>query len=146
MAIPDSRPSAAMHPELAGGTWRHPKARGHGLQCRSRRLNPPLRWLPSPTLSWRPTLKIRRGTAGPCPPSHPRSPGEGNGNPFQNCCLKNCMHRGAWRAAARGVTEPDTTERLTHTHLGHWVYYLLYCQETGIDQLPYLAPKYRSSC
>ena len=26
-----------------------------------------------------------------------RSPGEGNGNPFQYSCLKNSMDRGAWR-------------------------------------------------
>ena len=25
-----------------------------------------------------------------------RSPGEGNGNPFQDCCLENPMDRGAW--------------------------------------------------
>ena len=75
-----------------------------------------------------------------------RSPGEGKGNPFQNCCLKSCMVPGAWRAAVRGVTEPDTTEWLRHTLLGHWVHYLLCFQETGIDQLLYLAPKCRSSC
>ena len=32
-----------------------------------------------------------------------RSPGEGNGNPFQYCCLEKFMDRGAWRAAAMGV-------------------------------------------
>ena len=26
-----------------------------------------------------------------------RSPGEGNGNPFQYSCLENSMGRGAWR-------------------------------------------------
>ena len=25
-----------------------------------------------------------------------RSPGEGNGNPFQESCLENSMDRGAW--------------------------------------------------
>ena len=25
-----------------------------------------------------------------------RSPGEGNNNPFQYCCLENSMGRGAW--------------------------------------------------
>ena len=34
-----------------------------------------------------------------------RSPGEGNGNPFQYSCLKNPMNRGAWRATVRGVTK-----------------------------------------
>ena len=27
-----------------------------------------------------------------------RSPGEGNGNPFQHSCLENPMDRGAWQA------------------------------------------------
>ena len=34
-----------------------------------------------------------------------RSPGEGNGNPLQYCCLGNPMDRSAWRAAVHGVTE-----------------------------------------
>ena len=40
-----------------------------------------------------------------------RSPGEGNGNPFQYCCLGNPMDRGAWWAIVHRVTkESDTTE------------------------------------
>ena len=37
-----------------------------------------------------------------------RSPGGGNGNPLQYCCLGNPMDRGAWRTT--GVTESDMTE------------------------------------
>ena len=37
-----------------------------------------------------------------------RSPGEGNGNPFQYSCLKNFMDRGAWRATIHGVTKSRT--------------------------------------
>ena len=33
-----------------------------------------------------------------------RSPGEGNGNPFQHSCLENPMDRGAWKAAVPGAT------------------------------------------
>ena len=32
-----------------------------------------------------------------------RSPGEGNGNPLQFCCLENPMDRGAWWATVHGV-------------------------------------------
>ena len=31
-------------------------------------------------------------------PESGRSPGEGNGNPFQYSCLENSMERGAWWA------------------------------------------------
>ena len=37
-----------------------------------------------------------------------RSPGEGNGNPFQYYCLENPMDRGAWQAAVYGVTKSWT--------------------------------------
>ena len=37
-------------------------------------------------------------------PGPERSPGEGNGNPFQYSCLENPMDRGAWRATVHGVT------------------------------------------
>ena len=47
-----------------------------------------------------------------------RSPGGGNGNPFQYSCLENPMDRGAWRATVHGVTQSQTRlKRLsTHTH------------------------------
>ena len=34
-----------------------------------------------------------------------RSPGEGNGNPFQYPCLENLMHRGTWWIAVHGVAK-----------------------------------------
>ena len=36
-------------------------------------------------------------------PGSGRSPGEGNGNPFQYSCLENPMGRGAWWATVHGV-------------------------------------------
>ena len=39
-----------------------------------------------------------------------RSPGEGNGNPFQYSCLENSMDRGAWGPAVHGVPKIHTTE------------------------------------
>ena len=32
-----------------------------------------------------------------------RSPGEGNGNPFQYSCWDNLMNRGAWQGTVDGV-------------------------------------------
>ena len=43
-------------------------------------------------------------------PGPGRSPGGGNGNPFQYSCLGNTMDRGAWRATVHGVTESETPE------------------------------------
>ena len=38
-------------------------------------------------------------------PESGRSPGEGNGNPLQYCCLENLMDRGAWWATVYGMEE-----------------------------------------
>ena len=43
-----------------------------------------------------------------------RSPGGGNGNPFQYPCLENPMDRRAWWATVRGVTE-NCTQLSTHS-------------------------------
>ena len=37
-----------------------------------------------------------------------RSPGEGNGKPFQYSCLENPMDRGAWRATVHEVAKSQT--------------------------------------
>ena len=34
-----------------------------------------------------------------------RSPGGGNGNPFQYSCLENPMDRGSWRATVHWITK-----------------------------------------
>ena len=38
-------------------------------------------------------------------PGSGRSPGVGNGNPLQYCCLEKSMDRGAWQATAHGVAK-----------------------------------------
>ena len=37
-----------------------------------------------------------------------RSPGEGNGNPFQYSCLENPIDRGGWWVTAHGVRKSQT--------------------------------------
>ena len=57
-------------------------------------------------------------------PGSGRSPGEGNGNPFQYSCLENPMNRGAWWATVHGVTKSRTSpseHTLTHFII-HWKY------------------------
>ena len=41
-------------------------------------------------------------------PGSGRSPGEGNGNPFQYSCLENSMNRGAWQGTVHGVEKSQT--------------------------------------
>ena len=43
-------------------------------------------------------------------PGSVRSPGKGNGNPFQYSCLENSMDGGTWWATVLGVAELGTTE------------------------------------
>ena len=49
-------------------------------------------------------LPASAGNMGSIPGSG-RSPGGGNGNPLQYSCLESLMDRGAWQAAAHGVTK-----------------------------------------
>ena len=44
------------------------------------------------------------------------SPGEGNCSQLQDSCLENPMDRGAWRDTVHGVTESDTSWRLSNNH------------------------------
>ena len=41
-------------------------------------------------------------------PGSGKSPGEGNGNPFQYSCLKNPMDGGAWWATVHGIKKSQT--------------------------------------
>ena len=58
-------------------------------------------------LLWRLSGKESPANAGDAGliPGWGRSPGEGNGNPFQYSCLGSPMDRGAWRATALGIAE-----------------------------------------
>jgi len=42
-----------------------------------------------------------------------RSPGEGNSNPLQHCCLGNPVDRGAWWATVHGVAKESETATTT---------------------------------
>ena len=41
-------------------------------------------------------------------PGSGRSPGVGNGNPFQYSCLENLMDRRAWKVTVHGVSKSQT--------------------------------------
>ena len=43
-------------------------------------------------------------------------PDLGHGNPLQYSCLKNSTDREAWQAMVRGVTDWNTTERISFSH------------------------------
>ena len=49
-------------------------------------------------------------------PGSGRSPGVGNGNPFQYSCLKNTMDRGAWWAIVHGVPKSQTRLKRLSRH------------------------------
>ena len=71
-----------------------------------------LRGLPRWLRGKEPTCQA--GDRGSVPGSR-RSPGEGNGNPLQCCCLENPMDRGAGWATVHGVAkELDTTSQLSN--------------------------------
>ena len=59
-----------------------------------------------------------------------RSPGGGNGNPLQYCCLENIMDRGAWLFTVYGVTKSQT--RLNRYAQNHCAKLVLYTWATGI--------------
>ena len=48
--------------------------------------------------------------------SQGRSPGKGNGNPFQYSCLENPMDRGSWWVTVHGVIKSQTGLSDSHFH------------------------------
>ena len=55
-------------------------------------------------------------------PALGRSPGEGNGNPFQYPCLGNPRDRGAWPATVHGVAKSRTLLSTMHKVLRKYCY------------------------
>ena len=49
-------------------------------------------------------------------PGLERSPGGGNGNPLQCCCLENPVVRGAWQATVHGVAKESDRHNLVTEH------------------------------
>ena len=49
-------------------------------------------------------------------PGSGKSPGVGNGNPFQYSCLENTMDRGAWWATVHGVEKMGYDWATEHHH------------------------------
>ena len=49
-------------------------------------------------------------------PRSGRSPGGGNGNPFQHSCLENPMNRGDWRVIVHSVAKSQTRLKQISMH------------------------------
>ena len=60
-------------------------------------------------------LPVNAGDVGSIPESG-RSPGEGNGNPFQEPCLESPTDRGDWWATVHGVKESDMAYQLNNSN------------------------------
>ena len=50
-------------------------------------------------------------------PGSGSSPGGGNNNPLQYCCLKSSMERGAWQATVLGVKKSQTRLKGLSRHI-----------------------------
>ena len=71
-----------------------------------------------------------------------KSPGEGNGNPFQYSCLGNPMDRGAWGATVHGVTKSQTRLSAWHFHC----IYMCACVCVCMYGLPWWLSGKESTC
>ena len=62
-------------------------------------------------------------------PGSGKSPGEGNGNPFQYSCLENSMDREAWQATVPGITK-------NWTWLSDFLFSFVFCWSACWNILP----------
>ena len=88
-----------------------------------------------------------RDVGGPIPGSG-RSPGVGNGSPFQYSCLENPMDRGAWQTTIHGIAKSWTwlrTHTHTHTHLIILSFFWT-LQASLVSQLVKNLPAMRETC
>ena len=69
-------------------------------------------------------------------PGSGRSPGEGNGNPFQYSCLENPMDGGAWQTIVHGVPK-------NWTQLSNFTFFLLSYLNVS-PELPFVCSAYPS--
>ena len=54
-------------------------------------------------------------------PGWGKSPGERNGNPLQDSCLENPMHKGVWWAAVHGIARVNhQKDKAEMTILAHY--------------------------
>ena len=74
-------------------------------------------------------------------PGLEKSPGRGNGNPFQNSCLGNSKDRGALQATVHGVTK-NLTQLSAHAHadISCYVTPSLTPPHAHADVSPYVTP------
>ena len=81
----------------------------------------PVRGSPGGTSGKEPTCQCRRLKRHSSIPGLGKSPGEGNGNPFQYSCLGNPMDRRPWWAAVYRVSKTQTqfssVQSLSHVQL-----------------------------
>ena len=89
--------ASEMVANLRGSTWLSPDL----LTTRPVSLNPQILGFPCNSVSKESACNA--GGLGLIP-GWERSPGEGNGSPFQYSCLENPMDRGAWWATVHAIT------------------------------------------
>ena len=89
--------ASKMNANLRSSTWLSPDL----LTTRPVSLNPQILGFPCNSVSKESACNA--GDPGLIP-GWERSPGEGNGSPFQYSCPKNPMDRGAWQATVHAVT------------------------------------------